>query len=368
MIAALVVPQLLRANDTLVRLNVGSIEQYTHTITAAGGFESCEIRLRGTLEDAQSYVANLRAELVVYGPDALSVWEGILTGVTLNLGGEAIDTRLDGLANAVKVRYQPDIGAQVSTAFAEDATSIATYGRKEYIYSGSGMTTAAAQAVRDALLAARAGPLASRTSQIGSRSPDITITLVFGGLYETLGWLTTSNTSTTLTDTLTQVATLITAYNTVNDFGIVTTSLGTSGVTDTEYIDADTTYREKIERLLSRGTSSGTRYAWGVYEDGVFRAVEWAGATPATIAYQRWVGDDRIWTPTGVEIPPWEVRPNTMYEVRDLSDSSALYTYSDEDARLFVERVTCRIDGEGAVVTLEPSQYSGVDTLLARLQ
>jgi hypothetical protein len=349
---------------------IPALTRYQHTICAVGGFESLALECMAPQEDALFWLTMLGAGIVCAGPEAETVWEGKLTGASITIGQERIDLSLDSLANAVRVRYQPDIGAQVSTAFATNASSIAQYGRKELVYSGSGMTTVGATALRDALLNARRWPLASRASTVatGESSRDVTLTLQGTGWYYTLDWLTTSSTTTATLSTTTQLTNLITAYNAVNNyFSASTTNITASGINETQWIDADTTYRQAIERRLNLGTSSGQRQAYGVYEGRAFVVKPWAGATPAAIGYQRSLGSGQVQNGAGAIVQPWNVRPDAMYRVIELLDVAPVLAAPDQASSYYVERVTCTVDLQGANVRLEPAASTEIDVLLARI-
>lgn len=349
----------------------GRITSYSHSIAAVGGFESASVKLQVRLDEIPVIMTWLMRPVVMTGPDAETIWEGFLSGVSATIGQESIDLSLEDMANAVAVRYQPDIGAQISTAFTTDVESIATYGRKELSYSASGMTTGAATALRDALLNAQKNPVARRTSQVatGDTSKDCAVTITFTGWYYTLDWLMRASTSTSTTSTTTQVISLLTTYNSTNTFFSTSTDFITaSGVSDTELMDEGTTYRTKIERLLNLGNSSSQRQAWGVYEDRAFHIGTWAGATPTTVTYQRSLGEGVIRDAAGNIVMPWNVRPDSMYQVRELLDTDPLSTTQDAAARYYVERVACSVEGNTMEVRLEPTKSTGADVLIARMR
>lgn len=346
------------------------ISSYTHSICAVGGFEACNVSFQGTLDDALYWLNSLMSTVVVYGPELTTTWEGFISTVSVTLGQEKIDLSLDDMANAVVVRYQPGIGAQTATAFITDAGSIATYGRKELIYGGSGMITAAAETLRDTLLDQRFNPIAKRSSSIatGGGRDEVTISLQCTGWYYALGWVTTVSTTTAVLGTTTQLAALIASYNGTNDFFSTSTlDIQGSGLSDTQYIEPYTTFRAKIERLMSLGNSSGQRIAYGVYEGQVFKAKTWAGATPSVIDYQRYLSDDLLYNAYGGRIDMWDARPDTMYQVIELLDAGPISSM-DGVASYYVERVTCTIDEGGCSLRLEPARSTELDVLLARIR
>lgn len=349
---------------------VPPISSYSHSISATGGFEACSVSFQGTLDDALYWLNSLMASVIVSGPELTTVWAGFISTVSVTLGQEKIDLSLDDMANAVAVRYQPGIGSQTTTAFTTDGTSIGTYGRKELVYGGSGMTATAATALRDTLLDTRLNPIARRSSSIatGGGRDEVTISLSCTGWYYALGWLTTSNTTTATAVTTTQVATLLGTYNATNNFySTITLDIIASGLSDTQYIEPSTPIRAKIERLMSLGNSSGQRIAYGVYESQVFKAKTWAGATPTVIDYQRYLSDDLLYNAYGGRVDMWDARPDAMYQVIELLDAGPVSSM-DGVASYYVERVTCTIDQGGVSLKLEPARSTELDVLLARIR
>lgn len=347
------------------------LESYEHSITRTGGFEGLSVDLVTDLDTARRWLTRLLCPVICYGPAADVIWEGYLAEVSLAVGNERLTLGLSELANAVRVRYQPDIGAQVATAFATDADSTATYGRKELIYSGSGMSTTAAIALRDTLLGQRRWPVSSRAGGAGSKAEagEVKLSLSGAGWASCLSWLTTSSSTSAVAVTTTQLQNLITAYVATNPFYSTDyRGVASSGLSDTQWIEPDTTYQAKIARLMSLGNSAGELLAWGCYEGRRWKVNTWAGATPTTIAYRRSLGDGTIYDAYGAPVAPWLVRPDAMYQVVDLVEVAPPSGVIDSAAAYYAERVSCSVEGGGVRVRLEPARSSELDVLLARIR
>ena len=80
--------------------------------------------------------------------------------------------------------------------------------------------------------------------------------------------------------------------------------------------------------------------AWGVYEGRVFRVNEWAGGSPSTITYRRFLSSGQILNATYGVVNPWNVRPDAMCLVQDfaLVNPSSL---PETLQAFYVERVVC---------------------------
>lgn len=346
----------------------GRITAYEHTIAATFGFESCRMNLATNRDEALFWLGKLMTGLIVYGPDAETVWEGFLTSVDVTLGQKQRSVSLEPMANRMRTRYTTVNGVNGVTATLSDTASQALYGIKDGVLS-LGTASAADAANKNAMaLAVRKNPKMTPTSRTASGDLGaVQVSLTFAGWYATLGWLFTSSASTTQTTTTTQVQSLTTAANGVNAFlSTDYTFITASGITATEYIASDTTYLQKIEELLKQGNSSNQRLAWGIYEGRRWVIDAWAGATPGTLTYRERTDTAAITDAAGGEIAPWNIRPNAMLETSDLLDPGPVSTAQDAASRCYIERVTCRIDQSGWGVDLEPEASNSLDAILTR--
>lgn len=359
---------LTSANGAFIEDIGNRITNYTHTISATCGYESMSVSLVGTITEAIVWTQRLFDAVQVYDAEAREIWEGYLTRVDYTYGQETRSMSLDAMANRVRVRYTTSADTPGTTTPISDTASQAIYGIKDSVLSLNKTTATAAGNIATAELARRKNPACQPTSEVRTGdSPNASITLAFAGWYSVLDWLVTSNTSTTSTVTTTQVGALLTAYVAVNPFlSTSMLSIAASGISDTEYIDTDTPYRQKIEDLLRQGTSAGQRLAWGIYNNREMMVATWAGATPTTIQYRRALGDGILSNGSGAIVEPWNVVPDTMYSALDLLDASPSETASDTAATFYIERVTFRADESGYGVTIEPQESDALDARLAR--
>lgn len=347
------------------------ISNYSHTLDCHIGFETMTCSFACTLDEALDWLAiGLGRSCEVSGPDTEICWEGFLETIEAQLGQERRSVSLREMANRVRVGYQTVLGTQgqrpTASTFFQDAASIALFGKKDLALAiGNTSDGTEVDDYGTTMLAKLKDPLAAPSSTVASGDlGEIRLTLSFAGWYTTLDWLLAANTSTTKTSTTTQIGTLLTAAAAINNFiSTATTNITASGVTATEYIEADTTYRAKIEALLVRGNGADP-YAWGVYENREFHAAPWAGASPEAVDYQRHLGESEVLDSTGAPVAPWMVRPDAMYQVIELLDVAPVATQQDAAGRFYVARVACSI-GEGSIsVQLEPEQSSSLESVL----
>jgi hypothetical protein len=359
--------------NTAVLLPPGELISYSDSVSDAFGFESMQATFVTTLEDAQAWFASgLMNSIVVSGPDAGVIWEGFVSGIELRIGGESRSVSLDTMANRIKCRYTTTTDTPGTTAAVSDTTSQGMYGIKDLVTTLPKTDAAAALDLATRLLALYKQPRPSGSISVATGGgADIQLTITGAGWYETLGWVVTSRTSTTSTSTTTQVGALLgtsspgigatNAFLSTEDDFIVS-----SGKSTTEYIEPDTPYREKIEALLNQGNSSGYSLAWGVYEGRIFMVEVAADSAPGTIHYRRSVGESFVRDTWLNPVAWWDVRPNRMYEVRELLDTNPAVIAPDAAGRSYIARVSRSVGAGQISLSLEGRTGESIDRIVAR--
>ena len=340
---------------------------YEHTIANRQGFEAVTLTLAAPLRVAHYWLQQLGAGLVAYGPSGASIWEGRLVGAELRVGDETRGLTLDGTASRVRARYTGGFGTPLVTPVVSDGAAIARYGVRDAVLSLANALSSDAQGTAQAYLNAYSNPIQSGSSAIGSSSSsECSLTLTCAGWYAALDDVLTVRNDSATEQTTDQVASLLAGYNATNPFFTLDTHLiGASGVVAPRTIDPDTSFRAKIEALLSRGASGGQQLNWGVYEGIRFAVGLWTGADTSVVGYRAPLGTGKVYDAVGNRVPGHRVRPGALCEVPQLIDTSQA-AFSDTVARYTVERVTYTVDSGGERVQLEPAKSRSVDALLAR--
>lgn len=351
------------------------ITSYQHTISDRYGYESMSVTLVTSIEEALDWISDrLMSEAVVTNPDGGVIWQGFLTAVELRVGQETRTVSLDNMANRIKTKYTLTTGGGATTSSTSNTTSQALYGIKDLVVTlpdttATGAANKATRVLNELKYPRATGSINVATGPIG----DIALTLTFAGWYATLAWVVTSRTSTSTTSTTTQVGALIgtaspgigatNAFLSTSTAGIVS-----SGISDTEYIEPDTPYSEKIEHLLDQGNSAGNSLAWGVYDGRQFIVEVAADAAPDTIHYQRSLGAGIVRDTGGAAVEWWNVRPNKMYQVKELLDLNTTVQAPDAGGVSYISRVSCAVSRERAELTLEGRTGQSVDRIIARVR
>lgn len=361
---------------------LSSVIACEYSTSDRGGFEKARITIDDdvTLLDEDAALAwvdsaNLMRPLRAYDPDANVVWEGRITGVTARISGKTFSIDLDKAANYIICHYQTgEKEEQKTSAISTNDDSIDAFGRRTRILSLDNTSDDAVIARIETAINEIAFPQAYEQTEARSDAlgvPDVEakhsaeVTLYAAGVYTFLDQVTFSEGSTALTDTDVQIAQLLTDYAAVNPFfDPDAVTIMATGVAESERASEDSTYKEKIEKLLAVGNTARVRMAWGFYEDG-FRVVASARATPATISYREYTRTGLITDDAGAVLFPWQVRPNAMSLIYDVTPASPPSGAVDGPARKYVARVRVSIDAQSSRATLEPGNDDPLDALLA---
>ncbi len=174
------------------------------TWAAIGGPAEASLTAMGNEESLWKLMEMLRCGVEIWDDVGHRLWWGMIDQVTVRVGALELRVGLSNLVNAVAVTYSyippgtSQVGRQKMTPWAEDADSIAEYGRREWISSQDGLTDAAALARRGAILASRRYPQGSvdpgnfgaprgRVGYSGHQR-SLSATLRCVGWWGTLGW------------------------------------------------------------------------------------------------------------------------------------------------------------------------------------
>jgi hypothetical protein len=165
---------------------------------AVGGPDRAELRAEGSEEALAELASWLRCPVTIARPEGLPVWWGYLEGVWVRKGQVEMGASLEGMANRVRVSYQPlPGGPRRFTAWLDDARSQRLFGVKELQApagaAGMGRSLAGAESLAAALLAERAAPPSSLHRAGAMASPSrckqgCEARLIARGWWHSLGW------------------------------------------------------------------------------------------------------------------------------------------------------------------------------------
>ena len=181
----------LRSDPSTPLLHSCRLVPERYTWAAVGGPESATLRVEGPIDELAEALSWARCPVRIHDSEHGFVWWGYIHEIELDVGGVAVGTQLDNMANRVRVAYElpslsGDVGTAEMTDWATDDESITLYGTREYIGRMSWCSTDAAEDFRDRLLASRARP--PRFIRTG-HSKEPMVRLHCRGWFPTLGWM-----------------------------------------------------------------------------------------------------------------------------------------------------------------------------------
>jgi hypothetical protein len=346
-----------------------AVSDYSHEISAFGGYWSARIRLDGRQVDLEDwYERGLDRRIVAYSPDGVVVWEGFVNSVRLTLGGlqKTIGPVLD-IANRVRLVYSfitaggQDIGLRLTTDWADDADSQARYGNIEKVLSTGGATATTADQLRDRYLLERARPGRSDDFTIGGGGTGVE--LECAGYARRLETYTYSNATVGVQTIEAKIAAIL-DQDPNNILGSSNALLEASGLNVLSLDDDNRLAMNVIKELVQLGNSSADRMLFGVYANQQTRYTTVVQQTDYTQA----LGDtgQRIYTELGALIEPWYVTAGKWLRITDLLVGRVQDTTDlrDDPRFLFIETATFTApDG----VALRGGKDSRLDQRLARL-
>lgn len=150
---------------------------------AVGGPDLAEVEMTGPVERLADSLNWLGLGMWIIAPKSEYVWWGEIEAVRVSINGTVVGKTLEDVTNAVKVIYTVfDPGGGVSsgeTGWAEDADSIALYGRRERRHAAENpMREAQAIALRDTLLGRVSKPALVIDSMGGGTETLVTLSCI----------------------------------------------------------------------------------------------------------------------------------------------------------------------------------------------
>ncbi len=164
-----------------------TLKPRTASSMALGGYDQCELAVTGAPEALWSILRWLRFGVTVRNQDAQIVWDGYIHEVQVSINAISVSLSLDTMSNAVNILHaytggDGDTAAETGWAFHDD--SIARFGRKDLLYSGSDILPSTALELQARILADNAYAVPSLASGGGGG----TAALFCRGWWHTLDW------------------------------------------------------------------------------------------------------------------------------------------------------------------------------------
>ena len=348
------------------------VMDYSHTISANGGFESASFRLVGATVDIEDWLERgVGRHVQVWDSDLALVWEGYVDQVSVTQGSLAyavgpmsdLGNRVLAVYDALNTAYIPptEEGRAVTT-LANDADSQGRYGIWEKSVSAGKTTALDAGYVRDTFLSERKYP--ARTQSVstgGGEASSVSISL--RGYYAWLSAYTYSQTAASGTTSATALIQAVLAADTnaiiSTDYGLLDANALLVPAYATDNVFADS----KISEVVALGDAAGGRWTFGLYANriAVYRAI------PTTLAYSQSMqsSDQEVYLYGGGKVRPWQVRPAQWIFMDDFLVGKPLGVTLATDLRCaFIEQVSFTAPYQ---VSWSGGRLSQLDQIMAQM-
>ena len=350
-----------------------AVLDYTHTISAWGGFDTAGFRLVSTIDIEEWLERGVGRHIQVRDANQHIVWEGFVDQVELRQGaltytvGPLVDlaNRAQAVYDALNINYNPPTqeGRQV-TPLANDTDSQARYGIWEKSASAGKTTATNAVYVRDTFLAERRYP--ARTQSVNTNSGEASsVTISLKGYYAWLGAYTYSQSASSGEVSASAIIQAVLAASTNPVFSTDYTRLDTNAILVPAYENDNVGADAKIKEIVALGDASGIRWTFGLYDNrqAIYAAAPVTGNPAYTQALQS--SNQEVYLFSGARLRPWDVRPGQWIFMNDFLVGKPLGATLATDLRCaFIEQVTYTAPYS---LTWASGRLSLLDQVLAQL-
>lgn len=323
-----------------------TVDSYSHRKGAQGGYLDCNIGVRVTQQEAESWLEEgLCRDIEVLDSSQVVTFNGYVDQVEVAVGGKR-ETRgpISAVGNKVAVVYStidtsvdpPVLGVRAITPYASDLQSQSRYGIITKIASLGGITEVEALQYRDSLLRSMRVPKSSGTFSSESTAPYLTLRIK--GYYEYFKF----NAFNELTTGTEDVSTKITSIIGAEPNGLFTIKKVLSNTFQVAaWEDEDRIMESLLKSLTGLGDASDNRYTFGVYAG---RQIVYDMAPPANDpVYVYSITDGILLNKADFRVDPWRIEPGKWVLSKDWMigrTTSGLSTVLEGDPRYrFIEEV-----------------------------
>jgi len=341
------------ANDALIG-TLDGVTSYRQSYRANLGFYICQI-LVTDVSDAElieMFYNLLGLDLKAMSGGLIS-WEGMIYDLTLHYEGISRTRTFDAMANSVKVTYIDTDGNVATSSAFENATSIATYGKKEDLITMDSFDQTPAETRAQIYVDQNGWP---QSQAIGTNFAGENALEIFAMGY---GWTLNWKYTTTADDSTTNVPTWI-ADIVDTDAQFVTKAKieSDSPVTVDQTISSPIRCWDMIETLNEIGDTNNNFYQSYVDEGRRFyyRKID---MTPYYL-----IQDGEIKHLNGAVVAdPWNLRPAVFRDMDYISQPADPGSPFSDTRDFFVEEIEV---STGGVVTLKTAVFDEAELLAAQ--
>lgn len=348
------------------------VENYSHTISAQLGFDSCEIIYVSNVPDRfqDLYKSLLGLDVTCYSPDGIVTWNGFVNEIEVYHHNKIVRVGpLSSIVNKIKVSYTSvryDVigigGTNEETDWASNEYSQELYGTYEEVLSIGETYSQIAEQYRDKFLASgQAFPAVMEEPDFSKSTPQLIVRCSgYATLLSTYHWGCEEPTTSQLDARLKIL--LEASPNPVfsTNYSYVEENSLTIPCENADINKASTL----IENIIGLGDSSYNLWVFGIYEhqQAVYKAVD---KNPA-LTYLTNNGQGLIYDNNSIQIPPYLIRPGQYMQIIDIGSShNQAYPIAVLSAPsiIYIESVTFSYPND---LTISSTRVSTLDQFLAQ--
>jgi hypothetical protein len=292
------------------------VNDYSHVISASGGYLSSSFSMVGNNEFIEDWLQNgLGRDIKVFNPQLNTIWEGFVNQVDINMGGATFSRGpLTNLANRVSAVYTPIIdgdvdppitGTATETTIGEDLDSQYKYGIWEKLLNIGTVTLSDAYFIQDLYLVENSYPDGNPSLSI-SGSGELNVSISCRGYVDFLDYIynyITDHISIYLSEVI---------KNILGDDPNDVISTFYDRIEENLYIkdpwtEDNKTAKSLIDEVLAYGGGNDDRWTFGIYKDR--KAIYEAIPTDVEYIYYKTGITQQIESINGSIIEPWDVLP-----------------------------------------------------------
>lgn len=292
-----------------------SIQNWRHSITAFGGFDTASFELSDRESIKNDWIQNgLFRPIVVKDRYLSTIWEGFVDTITINHAGlsvtygpvTSVSNRVKAIYSGVDTSvYPPQIGVRKQTSTFNNTISQAEWGIWWEILSLAGVTDSNSDQLVALYLTEHGHPEANSNFAFGNTELSLTISCV--GWYRTL---TYPFNYTTLSGTVaisSRIQQILQAHPNSGWISTDYSRIATNATVIPQYENDDQLAMEHIRGLTAMGDANNKRHLFGIYENrqAVYNTVS------EEIDYTIELNDAQqvVLDAAGAEVRPWMIRP-----------------------------------------------------------
>ena len=296
------------------------ISNYSHTITAFGGYDTAQIQVRIKRVELEEYLTRIiGSNIKVQSGESDQIWEGFINEISLTYIDSGADITVGpimDIANKVLVRYSDYVtGVPGVTTYANDILSQTRYGIFTKVLNSASVSATNAANIRDHYIRDNKFPAYNIT--LSNQSDVLSVTLNCLGYIHLLSTYVYNNSNVGTYTVREKIIETLQAHpgSLFNRSGLI----GTNALSVDRVEDEDRLAIDVIKELVALGSATNNdRMLFGIYDDRV--AIYKVVPTNVTRFYKNYKNNRFIFNNSGGKVNMATLKPGQYIGISDIPD------------------------------------------------